>query len=138
MRLYMQLTVLLAFSIAIVGCASEEKVVDDRPKPPQTAEQQRYVEGEIIVRYEDNFSEQSIHSMLKVHGAKIKQKLPGENQYLIQLPFGYLVRSAVPLYNGLIGVKWAEPNYIYRMMQQPPIERKPPVKRIKIRKVNGE
>lgn len=122
----MRLLVSLMLIISVMGCASE-KVIDDRPKPPQTAEQQKFVEGEIIVRYEDDFSEMQIHSMLKIHGASIKQKLPGENQYLIKLPFGHTVGSAVPLYDGLIGVKWAEPNYIYRMMQQPP------VKRLKIR-----
>ncbi len=121
----MRLFFLLALTVSVIGCASE-KVVDDRPKHPKTAEQQKFVEGEIIVRYEDDFSEARIHRMLKTHGAKIKQKLPGKNQYLIKLPFGHMVRSAVPLYNGLIGVKWAEPNYIYRKMPAP-------VKRIKIR-----
>lgn len=133
----MRLLVLLMLMISVMGCASE-KVVDDRPKPPQTAEQQKYVEGEIIVRYEDDFPEARIHSMLKIHGASIKQKLSGTNTYLIKLPFGHTVSSAVPLYNSLIGVKWAEPNHIYRMMKQPPVQSKPPVKRIKIRKVNNE
>lgn len=124
----MRLLVSLMLIISVMGCASE-KVVDDRPKPPQTAEQQKFVEGEIIVRYKDDFPEARIHSMLKTHGASIKQKLPGENQYLIKLPFGHTVGSAVPLYNSLIGVKWAEPNYIYKMMQPAPVK----VKRIKIR-----
>ncbi len=120
---------LLMLVVSVMGCASEKVVIDDRPKPPMTAEQQKFVEGEIIVRYKDDLSEAGIHRMLKTHGAKIKQKLSGKNQYLIKLPFGHTVRSAVPLYNSLIGVKWAEPNYIYRMMQPQPA----PVKRIKIR-----
>ncbi len=121
----MRLLFLLVLMVSVMGCASE-KVVDDRPKHPKTAEQQKFVEGEIIVRYEDDFPEARIHNMLKTHGASIKQKLPGEKQYLIKLPFGHTVRSAVPLYNSLIGVKWAEPNYIYTKMPAP-------IKRIKIR-----
>ncbi len=137
----MRFLFLLFLLFPILGC-NQEKVVDDRPKPPMTEEQQRYVEGEIIVRFEDTFTEPRIMSMLKTHGASIKQKLPGTQQYLIKLPFGHTVRNAVPLYNGLIGVKWAEPNYIFRAMgvsKQPsskPADAKPvKITPIKIRKV---
>ncbi len=136
MRLAISFVILLFF---ISGC-NQEKVVDDRPKAPELPEQQKYKEGEIIVRYEDNFSKQQIHQMLKTHGASIIKKLPGKQQFLIKLPFGHTVRSAVPLYDGLIGVKWAEPNYLYRALG--PSKLTPPkdpgtvkVKPIKIRKV---
>ncbi len=127
---------LLSFIFLIlIGC-NQEEVVDDRPEPPKNEQQQRYVEGEIIVRYEDNCSEAYIKNMLKTHGASIKQKLPGKQTYLIKLPFGHTVESAVPLYDGLIGVKWAEPNYIYRHMGVPKQPGAIKVKPIKIRKVD--
>ena len=133
--------IICLFSMA--GCNQEKVVVNDRPKPPPTEEQQRYVAGEIIVRFHDNYSEQRINSLLKIHGASIKKKLPGKKQYLIKLPFGHTVNNAVPLYDGLPGVIWAEPNYIFRKMGSPKIKEpgikgkgKKPVKVIPIRKVN--
>ena len=131
------LFIIISFFL-MTGCNQEKVVVDDRPKPPPTEEQQRYVEGEIIVRFDDNYNEQRVLHMLKIHGASVKKKLPGKQQYLIKLPFGHTVNNAVPLYDGLPGVMWAEPNYIFRKMGSPRIKGKgkKPVKVIPIRKVN--
>ncbi|THB75100.1 MAG: hypothetical protein D6B28_01105 [Gammaproteobacteria bacterium] len=119
----------------VMGCNQEKVEVDDRPKPPKSEQQRRFAEGEIIVRFEDGITEAQVLHKLKIHGASIKRRLGGSQQYLIKLPFGHTVGSALPLYNGLIGVKWAEPNYIMRVPEQPENPGAVKVRPIKIRKV---
>ncbi|MEW6068218.1 MAG: type II secretion system secretin GspD [Nitrospirota bacterium] len=77
--------------------------------------EKRHEEGELLVKFEDEVTEERINEILSAEGASIKADLQPKGLYLIKLKEGQSVKEAIKVFNKYEEVEYAEPNYIMKI-----------------------
>jgi subtilisin family serine protease len=77
-------------------------------------EQPRFVPGELLVRFEAGVSRPEEAAVLRELGAEPKEELPVPEAKVVELSPGEGVRHAAAAFERRPGVRFAEPNYLYR------------------------
>ena len=77
--------------------------------------EERYKEGELLVKFRGETSEERIMEILSREGAAILAPLQPKGLYRIQLKKGREVKDAVKIFTAYQEVEYAEPNYIMKI-----------------------
>ncbi len=77
--------------------------------------EERYKQGELLVRFNEETPEERISGILSVEGASVISVLEPKGLYLVKLKKGQDVRDAVKIFSNYNEVKYAEPNYMMKM-----------------------
>ncbi|MDA8434295.1 MAG: type II secretion system secretin GspD [Nitrospiraceae bacterium] len=75
----------------------------------------RFAEGEILVKFRDDVPEEKVHAIISQHGAGILQYMEKLRVYLLKLKKGQSVEDAVGEFSALPDVLYAEPNYTLKI-----------------------
>ena len=75
----------------------------------------RFAEGEILVKFRDDVPEEKAHAIISQHGAGILQYMEKLRVYLLKLKKGQSVEDAVGEFSALPDVLYAEPNYTLKI-----------------------
>ena len=78
----------------------------------------RFKQGELLVKFKDGVSEQRISEILSSEGASIISAPKAKGPHLLKLKEGQDVHKAVEIFAGYKEVEFAEPNYIMRMQNE--------------------
>jgi len=90
------------------------KLTDDK-KTEFAKTEDRFKQGELLVKFKDGVSEQRISEILSSEGASIISVPKSKGPHLLKLKEGQDVHKAVEIFAGYKEVEFAEPNYIIRM-----------------------
>ncbi len=77
--------------------------------------EERFKQGELLVKFKEGVSEQRISEILSSEGASIISVPKSKGPHLLKLKEGQDVHKAVEIFAGYKEVEFAEPNYIIRM-----------------------
>lgn len=75
----------------------------------------RFAEGEILVKFRDDVPEEKAHEIISQHGAGILRYMEKLRVYLLKLKKGESVEDAVEEFSALPEVQYAEPNYTLKI-----------------------
>jgi len=74
----------------------------------------RYAEGELLVKFRDGTSENRISEILSAEGATVMSQLSTKGLYRIKLQKGQDAEEAVEVFKKYVEVEYAEPNYMMK------------------------
>jgi general secretion pathway protein D len=94
--------------------ANLEKLTSDK-KDLFARSQNSFVEGELLVKFKDNVTNEQVVTVLAAQGASVISFVEKTGLYQIRLPKGLSVEDAVKDFGALPEVKFAEPNYRMRI-----------------------
>jgi hypothetical protein len=86
-------------------------------RPDLGAEGKDYIPGEVLVKFKEGVSEESIMAISKKFSLIFIEKVKGTSIYRFGLPGDKAVPEAVDILKQQNEVKTAQPNYIYRFNQ---------------------
>ena len=75
----------------------------------------RFAEGEILVKFRDDVPEEKAHEIISQHGAGILRYMEKLRVYLLKLKKGESVEDAIEEFSALPEVQYAEPNYTLKI-----------------------
>ncbi len=109
-------TNLLVFLTPHIVKESEQltRLTDDK-KIEFAKSEDRYVQGELLIRFKDNINEEKVSEILTSEGATIISALKPKGTYHIKLKKNQDVREAAKIFNNYKEVEYAEPNYIMKI-----------------------
>jgi len=119
---------LLFFLVLLISCAAQhpegqeetephpketEIQISEQPKPyPVGEERKNYVPGEILLKFQDGTSEQTITAIQKKLHLETISIVSKPNLYLMKILDGSAVESVMERLRHYKEVKYSEPNYI--------------------------
>jgi general secretion pathway protein D len=111
-----QKTNLLVFLTPHIVKESERlaKLTDEKRLAFAKAED-RYAQGELLVKFRDGTPEKRVSEILAAEGASLMFELNTKGLYRIKLGKGQDVRDAVKIFNNYAEVQYAEPNYVMKI-----------------------
>jgi hypothetical protein len=77
--------------------------------------QPEYVEGEILVKFKDGVSQEEIQKFLSEYNLKVMEVIKSIGVYKLSLPEGKGVKEVLKEIEGDPRIKYAEPNYLFRL-----------------------
>ncbi|MFA4918295.1 MAG: type II secretion system secretin GspD [Thermodesulfovibrionales bacterium] len=80
--------------------------------------EERFKQGELLVKFKEEVSEQRISEILSSEGASIISAPKSKGPHLLKLKEGQDVHKAVEIFAGYKEVEFAEPNYIMTMQNE--------------------
>jgi subtilisin family serine protease len=117
----MLVSMLVAASVLIVGCSQQDDSVNvnSSQKELSVAPTQKYVPGQLIVKFKDGQTLKSKTDVMQAFGGSVIQKIYGSklkgtdngSVYLYNIKTS--VESAISKLTQMPNVEYAEPNYIY-------------------------
>ncbi len=90
------------------------KLTDDK-KLEFAKSEDRYKQGELLIKFSEETIEERISEILSVEGASIISVLKPKALYLIKLKNGQDVKKAIKIFNKYKEVEYAEPNYMMKI-----------------------
>jgi subtilisin family serine protease len=78
-----------------------------------------YVKDELLVKFKDGTASRSAVETHQLTGASVVEEFPELGWQRIKLPSGMSVLQAESLYQNLVAVEMAQPNYYYRLLATP-------------------
>jgi general secretion pathway protein D len=90
------------------------KLTDDK-KLEFAKSEDRYKQGELLIKFSEETIEERISEILSVEGASIISILKPKALYLIKLKNGQDVKKAIKIFNKYKEVEYAEPNYMMKI-----------------------
>ena len=99
----------------IVKGAEQLSRLTDAKKTDFAKANDRYAQGELLIKFRDGTPENRISGILSAEGASVMSELKPKELYLVRLKKGQDVREAAKIFNGYQEVEYAEPNYILKM-----------------------
>jgi general secretion pathway protein D len=90
------------------------KLTDDKRLEFAKSED-RYKQGELLIKFSEETIEERISEILSVEGASIISVLKPKALYLIKLKNGQDVKKAIKIFNKYKEVEYAEPNYMMKI-----------------------
>lgn len=75
----------------------------------------QYIEGEILVKFKEDLAGEEIDNFASDYNLKMMDIIKGINVYKFKLPEGKTVKEIVELLTQDTRVKYAEPNYIFKL-----------------------
>ncbi len=88
----------------------EEKMKENEMDRPQ-----KYVEGEVLVKFKQNLTSEEIDNFLSQYGLKVKKIISGIGVYNLELPQGVKVEEIIDKLKQDQRVEYAEPNYLFKL-----------------------
>ena len=73
-----------------------------------------YAEGEILVKFKENVTQEDIEAINKGFNTTIIKKIKNQILYLIKIPDEESVENMIKKFNQRPEVEYSEPNYIYQ------------------------
>jgi len=77
--------------------------------------QPEYVEGEILVKFKDGVSQEEIQKFLSEYNLKVMEVIKSIEVYKLSLPEGKGVKEVLKEIEGDPRIKYAEPNYLFKL-----------------------
>ncbi|HDI46055.1 MAG TPA: hypothetical protein ENF60_01820 [Candidatus Omnitrophica bacterium] len=90
--------------------SQEEKMKENEMDRPQ-----KYVEGEVLVKFKQNLTSEEIDNFLSQYGLKVKKIISGIGVYNLELPQGVKVEDIIDKLKHDQRVEYAEPNYLFKL-----------------------
>lgn len=111
-----QKTNLLVFLTPHIVKEAERLVrLTDEKKVEFARAEDRYAQGELLVKFRDDIPDSRISEILLSEGATVISGFKTKGLYRIKLKTGQDVREAAKIFNSFKEVEYAEPNYILKM-----------------------
>ncbi|MGE5300784.1 MAG: type II secretion system secretin GspD [Acidobacteriota bacterium] len=89
--------------------------ITERKQKEFAVKNNRFAEGEILVKFREDVPEEKVHAIISQHGADILQYMEKLGVYLLKLKKGQAVEDAVEEFSALPEVQYAEPNYTLKI-----------------------
>jgi len=89
--------------------------ITERKQKEFAVKNNRFAEGEILVKFRDDVPEEKVHAIISQHAAGILQYMEKLGVYLLKLKKGQSVEDAVEEFSALPEVQYAEPNYTLKI-----------------------
>ncbi len=99
----------------IVKDAEQLLKLTDNKKIEFAKAEDKYKQGELLVKFSEETIEERISEILSVEGASIISVLKPKGLYLIKLKNGQDVKEAIKIFNKYKEVEYAEPNYMMKI-----------------------
>ncbi|MFZ3137880.1 MAG: type II secretion system secretin GspD [Thermodesulfovibrionales bacterium] len=99
----------------IVREASHLERLTENKKVEFARTEEMYKQGELLVKFKEDTSEEKISEIVSAEGASIASALKPKGLYRIKLKAAQDVREAVKRFSGYKEIEYAEPNYIMKM-----------------------
>jgi len=99
----------------IVKEASHLERLTENKKVEFARTEEMYKQGELLVKFKEDTSDEKISEIVSAEGASIASALKPKGLYRIKLKAGQDVREAVKRFSGYKEIEYAEPNYIMKM-----------------------
>lgn len=99
----------------IVKEASHLERLTENKKVEFARTEEMYKQGELLVKFKEDASEEKISEIVSAEGASIASALKPKGLYRIKLKAGQDVREAVKRFSEHKEIEYAEPNYIMKM-----------------------
>ncbi len=99
----------------IVKKAEQLSRLTDNKKLEFARAEERYKQGELLVKFKEGTSDERISGILSIEGASIISVLKPKGLYHIRLKAGQDVKEAIKIFNKYEEVEYAEPNYIMKI-----------------------
>jgi len=112
LELFIYTPIIFLILVSVVSIADNGKKFHDS--------RNYYIEGELLVKFKENIHHSVILDTIKLSGnIKIKD-IDRKNIVHIKLKQGQMVENAISEFESNPDVEYAQPNYIYRIMSNPP------------------
>jgi general secretion pathway protein D len=99
----------------IVKEAKELSRITDSKKLEFAKTEERYNQGELLVKFNEETPEERINEILSIEGASVISVLKPKGLYHLKLRTGQDVREAVKIFSKYKEIEYAEPNYILKI-----------------------
>jgi len=99
----------------IVREASHLERLTENKKVEFARTEEMYKQGELLVKFKEDTSEEKIFEIVSAEGASVASALKPKGLYRIKLKAAQDVREAVKRFSGYKEIEYAEPNYIMKM-----------------------
>ena len=102
----------------IVKDAEDLATLTDNKKLEFAKAEDIYKQGELLVKFRGETSEDRISGILSIEGASVISVLKPKGLYHLKLRMGQDVREAVKIFNNYREVEYAEPNYMMKIQNE--------------------
>jgi general secretion pathway protein D len=99
----------------IVKEASHLEQLTEKKKVEFARTEEMYKQGELLIKFTEDTSEERISEIVSAEGASIASALKPKGLYRIKLKAAQDVREAIKKFSGYKEIEYAEPNYIMKM-----------------------
>jgi general secretion pathway protein D len=99
----------------VVKDASQHEKLTENKKVEFAKTEDMYKQGEILVKFREDITEEKISEIISAEGAAIVSALNPKGLYRVRLKAGQDVREAVKRFSEHKEIEYAEPNYIMKM-----------------------
>ena len=102
----------------IVKEAKELSRITESKKLEFAKTEERYNQGELLVKFNEETPEERINEILSIEGASVISVLKPKVLYHLKLRTGQDVREAVKIFSKYKEIEYAEPNYILKIQNE--------------------
>jgi thermitase len=117
-RLFSITSLALVFSLFAAPALAQDMNATNTPE----TELSEHVPGELLIRFSPGLDSVQRAEKMAAMGVSHKREIADIGVHLVKLPTGLSVEQALTRFNRMPGIVFAEPNYIFHIATDPPVE----------------